>query len=290
MFIVGQPTVAFTPAELSVLTAWLNLGGKVLWAAGDSDYPPGNTYTDIANLLLQTANSKLRIDLCSVEDPIQNCGGAYRVVGNVTADPEGDEIELGIKYGVLYHGPAILAYTLSNGSWAGLETTQPTNVVRVVWTSVHGKIVESSEPIANAHTAGQNGSFVLLAAEFVPVGQTANLIIASGESPYGDYEPTWAPNYKGVPLDGPAFVHNMITWALRVRTVWAGITLQRQLNQQITALQADKTGLQTQVSSLNTQISTLQTEKMNNLYMGLGGGLVAGLVVGFLVAYLMKKK
>ncbi|MEM2996821.1 MAG: hypothetical protein QXK52_04860, partial [Candidatus Bathyarchaeia archaeon] len=41
LLIIGQPTVAFTPDEISALKSWFLEGGKALWVAADSDYGPG---------------------------------------------------------------------------------------------------------------------------------------------------------------------------------------------------------------------------------------------------------
>jgi len=52
-----------------------------------------------------------------------------------------------------------------------------------------------------------------MAAEKIKVGTGENVVIVSGESPYGGYQPmaTWL--YYGIHLDGPRFVRNVILWA-----------------------------------------------------------------------------
>ncbi|MGB9729435.1 MAG: aminotransferase [Thermoprotei archaeon] len=251
MLIIGQATQPLTPDELNALKTWVNSGSKVLWVAGDSDYGPGVTYQDIANLILSSVGSVLRVDLCSVEDPVQNAKASYRVIGNVTPDSGAEAVAGGIKNGVLYHGPGILAYTLPNGTWAPLEKSRPDNVYRIVWTSPNGKIVENNPPAAKAHKAGDSGKFVLLAAEVMKIGNKQSVIIASGESPYGDYEPTWAWVYYGILLDGPRFVTNMINWSLALAT-----TVVTTITQTTTVTSTFTTTVTNTVTSTSTTTAT----------------------------------
>jgi hypothetical protein len=301
LLLIGQPTVAFTPDEISALKSWFMEGGKAVWIAADSDYGPGVGYQDTANALLEALGSRLRLDLCSAEDPVQNAGAAYRVVANVDPDePVRSDILVGISKPVLYHGPGVLAYVKPDGSWGGLEAEKPENVVRIVRTSTNGKVVENSPPAAKAHTAGQSGSLVLNAAEFVRVGDKLGLVIASGESPYGDYEPTWSSVYYGVALDGPTFVTNMINFALKFETYYRIMELQNsisRLNAELTAsksrideLSAKLKTQEDKAKSLEAKVSSLEVERTNNLYMGLGGGVVVGLVIGAAIAYFATRR
>ncbi|MEM0172732.1 MAG: hypothetical protein QXN53_09230 [Thermoproteota archaeon] len=121
ILIIGQPTVAFTPEEINAIKDWFNTGNKVVWIAADSDYGPGPSIQEIANLLLENIGSSLRIDLCAVEDPVQNAKKPYRVVANVEPDPAAEEVKTGVVNPVLYHGPALVAYVAPNGTWKPLE-------------------------------------------------------------------------------------------------------------------------------------------------------------------------
>ncbi len=301
LLIIGQPTVAFTPDEISALKAWFLEGGKAVWVAADSDYGPGVGYQDTANALLEAVGSRLRLDLCSVEDPVQNAKAAYRVVANVDPDePVRSDLLVGISKPVLYHGPGVLAYVKPDGSWAALEAEKPENVVRIVRTSTNGKVVENSPPAAKAHTAGESGSLVLNAAEFVKVGERLGLVIASGESPYGDYEPTWSSVYYGVALDGPTFVTNMINFALKFETYYRIMELQNSISRLSADLKASEgkiaelsSKLKTQeekAKSLEARVTSLEVERTNNLYLGLGGGLVVGLIIGAAIAYFATRR
>ncbi len=301
LLLIGQPTAAFTPDEISALKSWFLEGGKAVWIAADSDYGPGVGYQDTANGLLEALGSRLRLDLCSAEDPVQNAKAPYRVVANVDPDePVRSDLLVGISNPVLYHGPGVLAYVKPDGSWVALEAEKPENVVRIVKTSTNGKIVENSPPAARAHTAGQSGSLVLNAAEFVKVGDKMGLVIASGESPYGDYEPTWSSVYYGVALDGPTFVTNMINFALKFETYYRIMELQNNISKLNAELTASKSKIDELSSKLKTQedkvkilearVSSLEVERTNNLYMGLGGGVVVGLIIGAAIAYFVTRR
>lgn len=281
MLIIGQPTKPFTPDELNALKSWINSGNKILWVASDSDYGPGTTTQDITNAILSFVGSRLRIDLCSVEDPVQNAKASYRVVGNVTPDSGAEAIANGIVNGVLYHGPAILAYEMPNGTWAPLEKFKPDNVYRIVWTSPNGKIVENNPPPAKAHKAGDTGKFVLLATEIMKIGNTQSVVIASGESPYGDYEPTWSWIYYGIPLDGPKFVTNMINWSLKVALTPATITKTETITSTTTVTN----------TVTNTKTETITNTKTETVESMTGWG-VAGLfaIIAIVAIALMLRK
>ncbi|USH00884.1 CGP-CTERM sorting domain-containing protein [Thermococcus argininiproducens] len=223
MLILGQPTSPFQPDEIQAIAEWFKQGGKVLWVAADSDYGSGPQVQDIANAVLeQLGIGHLRIDLASIEDPTSNAGASYRVVGLVQPDegtPDKDMITRNFQYDgkVLYHGPAVVGWVDDNGNWQQLiDGNIPENVYRIVKTSSDGTIVENNDPPAYAYSAGDIGVFTLLAAEIIKFENgKQSVLIVSGESPYGDYTPTWEAKYHGVDLDGPAFVTNMVHWALK---------------------------------------------------------------------------
>jgi hypothetical protein len=221
VLIIGQPSSPFEPDEVQAIAEWFKQGGKVLWVAGDSDYGSGVQVQDVVNSILdQLGVGKLRLDLCSVEDPVSNAGRGYRVVGVANPDentPGRALIVSGFTKGgkVLYHGPGVVAWVDENGNWQQLvDGNVPENVYRIVKTTENGQIVENNDPPAYAYLAGDTGVFTLLAAEVIKFGDKQSVLIVSGESPYGDYEPTWSPKYHGVPLDGPVFVSNILHWAI----------------------------------------------------------------------------
>ncbi len=224
VLILGQPSSPFTPDEIQAIKNWFAQGGKVLWVAADSDYGSGVQAQDVADAVLeQFGYGNLRVDLCSVEDPTSNAGAGYRVVGHVNPDSDTplmsvivNDFQNGGK--VLYHGPGVVAWVDDQGNWHKLNaTSKPPLTYRIVVTSPNGTIVENNDPPANAYLAGDTGVFPLLAAQIVQLNNGKHsLLIVSGESPYGDYEPTWSPLYHGVKLDGPQFVNNLLHWATLV--------------------------------------------------------------------------
>ncbi|ASA77797.1 CGP-CTERM sorting domain-containing protein [Thermococcus sp. 5-4] len=216
--IIGQPSQPFSNDEIKALEDWWNQGGKILWIAADSDYGDGKDRIDYADSVLDALGVHLRVDQCSVEDATSNAGAGYRVVGLVNPEantPNKDMLTKDLKNGgkVLFHGPGVVAYVDDNGNWkpipggGGIE-----NVYVIVTSSGDGQIVENTDPAAQAYTAGSTGQFPLMAVEVFP--DKKNVLIVSGETPYGGYEPMWSPTYHGVDLDGPQFVTNFIHWAI----------------------------------------------------------------------------
>jgi len=62
------------------------------------------------------------------------------------------------------------------------------------------------------------------------------------------------------------------------------------LEEQVNSLTSQVNSLNNQIDSLNSQIKSLQSQVANNLYMGLGAGIVIGLIVGIGIGLLMFKK
>jgi ABC-type Fe3+ transport system substrate-binding protein/tetrahydromethanopterin S-methyltransferase subunit B len=57
----------------------------------------------------------------------------------------------------------------------------------------------------------------------------------------------------------------------------------------IVKLEAQIDDLEADIDDLNTDLDTLQKRANNNLYLGMGGGLIVGLIIGALVVYMMRK-
>ncbi|WP_297509755.1 CGP-CTERM sorting domain-containing protein [Thermococcus sp.] len=225
ILIIGQPSSPFYPDEVQAIKQWLAEGGHVLWVAGDSDYGNGvKTQQFVDSLLDQLGITNLRVDLCSVEDPVSNAGGkSYRVVAIVKPSPdtpEKDMITKGFKNGgkILAHGPGVVAWVDDNGNWHPLnDSSRPKNAYIIVRTTKNGQIVENNAPAANAYQAGDQGEFPIVAVQIVSEeGKKPNVIIVSGETPIGGYEPMWVSKYYDVPLDGPTFITNFLHWSLEM--------------------------------------------------------------------------
>ncbi len=228
ILIIGQPTSPLYPDEIEAIKKWLLDGGHVLWIAGDSDYGSGaKAQQFVDNVLDQLNITNLRVDLASVEDPISNAGGKpYRVVAY--ADPSKDTpkreiLVQGFKHNgaVLEHGPGVIAWVDGkdgSGDWHPLnDTSRPKMAYILVHSNSSSDIVENNAPAANAYQAGDKGKFPIVAAQIIELeGKKPDVVIVSGETPIGGYEPMWSSVYYDVPLDGPAVVSNIFKWSVEI--------------------------------------------------------------------------
>jgi len=220
VLILGQPTTGFSPDEMSAIQEWLSQGNKVLWVAGDSDYPPGPVSQEACNDLLEFIGAKLRLEFVSVGDNVNNAGEYYRVLTRVMPDDVPELYTVIIAYNInkpiLMHGPTAVIWVDENGGYHDPVNETFDGLIRIVWSYDTSYIYESSDPLAllyNQLFYGEgtgNHTFVMVAAEHWK--DYNDIIVVSGESPYGAYEPMWASEYHGVKLDGPTFITNMIRW------------------------------------------------------------------------------
>ncbi len=230
ILILGQPTVSFSVDEMDAIYNWLMSGNKTLWVAGDSDYGSGNETQKIVNNLLEYIGAKLRVEYASVYDDYHNCGRFYRVLFQVNPDnvPElhTEIISENITRPILGHGPAPVIWVDENGTAHDIVNETFPGLVRIAWSYDTAYIGDNNPPpplVYDPFAYGQgsgNHTFVFIAAEYW--ADYNDIIVVSGESPYGDYEPTWSPEYHGVELDGPQFVTNMIKWFITVETMTTG--------------------------------------------------------------------
>jgi uncharacterized protein YoxC len=268
MIIIGQPTAEFTPDEINAIKDWWtsdHLGRRAIWFAGDSDYPAQGGNLEIAmnanNAVLEALGAKLRHDYVSVEDPESNAGKPYRVVGLIQPDEPVAFLAYGAQK-VLMHGPGAVAWVDKNGNWHSLTKEKPDNVYRIVWTTDKARIVEHQPKgpgapgsLGMAYHVGDTGRFVMLAAEVV---NNKDVIIVSGESPYGDYQPMVTYSYYGIPLDGPRFIRNMLLWATGLMGELKSVELINKQVEQATSKVDQK------ISSVESKISDLD-KKVNNI-------------------------
>ncbi len=236
MLIIGQPVSEITGQEKEAILNWLQSEGrKVLWCATDSDYPAqgGNLESaqrfcnDLLDYLYENGvKVHLRSDYVSIEDPESNAGRSYRVIAFVKPPARlgADILALGAEK-VLMHGPGAVAWVDDNGEWHKVtDPNTPETIVPIIVTTDKARVVEHQpknpgEPgfFGRAHTVGETGSFVLLAAELVKVGEGDKahgvIFIVSGESPYYGYQSMLTYQYHGRLLDGPRFFRNLVLWS-----------------------------------------------------------------------------
>ncbi len=224
ILLIGQPTQPFTADEIIAIVQWFNSGNKAVWIAADSDYGTmGPVSQEIANVLLEAIGTKLRVDLGSLYDNVHNAGGAYyrvllRVMPDKVFELYTDIISEGITKPVLGHGPGLLVWVDESGAYHDPAKKTFPGLVRIVWSYETAYFAENNPPYSHVYDSliDRDRAFVFLAAEYMR--GLNNIVVASGESPYGDYEPTWSSRYYGVDLDGPLFVTNMIKWFVKVLT------------------------------------------------------------------------
>jgi outer membrane murein-binding lipoprotein Lpp len=272
VIILGQPPKSLTDAELAALKKWFETGGKVLWCAADSDYPAqGSEESQVAcDDIAEYLGAHIRVDFVSVEDSQYNAGAGYRVIGVVNPPPQLGFLGF-MAQRVLFHGPGAIAVVLPDGRW--VPATSPevqkyyNNIYVVVRTTENGVIVESRTSADNkgrdgkAHTAGDRGVFALMAVEFMPSG---SVLILSGETPYGGYEPGVAPVYYGVRLDGPRFFRNLMLWATgnyrELTTMIQQTQAVSQLAADVQTVKNDVAGVKSDVAALKNNVAALQSD------------------------------
>jgi hypothetical protein len=117
-----QPDDNYTVAELADIAAWFELGDKMMWVSGDSDY--GGFFNPWAgNGILEAIGSIARLDGTSISDSTNNDGASYRPAAteigygdplyDVVADLITTDSDTGLQIpaGVIFHGPcAVIAY------------------------------------------------------------------------------------------------------------------------------------------------------------------------------------
>jgi hypothetical protein len=272
VIILGQPSRPLTEAELAALKKWFETGGKVLWCAADSDYPAqGSEESQVAcNDIAEYLGARIRLDYVSVEDSQHNAERGYRVIGVVDPPPQLGFLGF-MAQRVLFHGPGVVAVVLPDGKW--VPATSPevqkhyNNIYVVVRTTENGVILEHRASADNkgrdgkAHTAGDRGVFALMAVEFMPSG---SVLILSGETPYGGYEPGVVPVYFRVPLEGPRFFRNLMLWATgnyrELTTMIQQTQAMSQLAADVQTVKNDVAGVKSDVAALKNNVAALQSD------------------------------
>ncbi|MEB3772731.1 MAG: GldG family protein [Desulfurococcales archaeon] len=340
IIVLGQPTTYLTPEELDALANWLATGHKVLWIAGDSDYGSGNVTQAAVNTVAEYVGSHLRVDEGAIYDNEHNAQRFYRVLAQVYPDKPAAPVAEGITNPILAHGPDSVVYVYDNGTVDLLACpTAPQNVIRIarfyptayladnnpppplaIDEILAAGVAPGSDATAETVTGCTNANYTFIAAEIIPEGnQKASMVIVSGESPYGDYEPTFAPSYYGVTLDGPKFIYNIFKWAYNyiesyqppqvvtqtvtktqtvteMKTVTQTVTVTGQPVTVTSTVSSVKTTTKTQTvtttsvtttTSISKSVSTTTVEKSNT------GAVIGASIIVFIAivaaAYILKK-
>ncbi len=302
MVIIGQPQSPLKPEEVTALATWIKSTSdkvplRVLWIATDSDYPAQGSEQaqETGNILLEAIGARVRFDYVSIEDTVSNAGGAgYRVVAIVNPDPEVAVLGYAAEK-VLFHGPGPIAWVDDNGNWHKLtKDDKPDNVYIVATTTENSLVKENQGPPqgreGNIYTPKDSGTVItLMAIEKIPVDGAENIVIVSGETPYGGYQPGVSWKYYDKVLDGPRFFRNVVLWS----TEYMG-----ELKEYASIASTIKT-VESSVETVNTQIQDVSTQvesvvsaisAVNSYAMGgLGLGVLA-LIIALVAVVLASKK
>jgi hypothetical protein len=210
-------TNGFSAAEVDAVAAWFNAGNKFLWVGSDSDYSGYAYINNNASLILDAVGSHVYPEAISISDAHSNCNASYRVVANGTStDAFVADVVDGVDQ-VLMHGPTSLYGSTSGAEGAdvvALETTAIDDVYPLLYYGASATIGDSDlvPPLANAD--GDSGEFVAVTLEINAGTAGTGVIVVSGASPYGDYQPMFTNEYYTVPLQGEVFVEQTIDFGM----------------------------------------------------------------------------
>jgi len=210
----------YLAAEVTAISEWFNSGDKFMWIGYDSDYTSapdaGQWNNDNMTMILEAVGSHIYGEPSAIEDPVSNCASAYRAVANTTLDnPDLIVFADGVS-NVLMHGPTLLygADGDSTTNPVALETTDVDDVYPILMYGANATIVESDLTDPLAHSIGDEGNFVAVALENNAGADESGILVVSGASPYGGYQPMYSSEYKNVTLDGYNLVLNAIEFGV----------------------------------------------------------------------------
>lgn len=292
ILLIGQPEALIKAEEVEALKTWFSRPNKALWIAADSDYPAQGSEKaqQFMNTVLEALGSSIRIDYVSVEDYKENAGGqAYRVTGLVDPSPEVSFLKSGLNYGkVLFHGPGGL-FVLVQGKPVNpvkQPELKPKNVYVVARSSENSKVVENQPPEKGGLGAMfydplddrvNTGPFPLMLIEVFPDNR---VIIASSETMYGGYTPMTVTEYYRVPLDGPQFISNLLSYMYSIVTQPVRVTETKTLTE---------TKTETMVTT-KIETTTTTVEKPVGVSTSVAALIaVIALVVGLAISFLIRR-
>jgi hypothetical protein len=210
-------TNGFTAAEITAVSDWFNEGNKFLWVGSDSDFSGYAYINNNASLILDAVGSHVYPEAISISDAYSNCNASYRVVANGTStDPFVASIVDGVD-GVLMHGPTSLYGSTSGAEGTdvvALENTTIENVYPLMYYGASATITDSDLVPPLAHNDGESGKFVATTIEINAGEDGTGVIVVSGASPYGDYQPMTTNEYYGVAMTGMTFVTQVIGFGM----------------------------------------------------------------------------
>jgi len=280
-------TMVYSDDELADVKAWFDKGEKTLWVTADSDYGTDSLRQGSGNTALEYLGSSLRFEASSVEDPVSNGGAPYRVLAvSDNVDPEFAHLVSGVERG-LFHGPGIVIGYVG-GEYVALETDAPDGVYIIMTTTEVGMVADSTEPVPEVHEAGAEGSFPVMAMEVDY--DSGNILIASGEAPFGQYMGLYKPEMLRAdrygadanPQQGGRLFENIVDYV----TQYGGMLIDS-VNE-ISGLESEVSGLEGDVAGLEADLAAAQSSA-SSWQMYAIAALILGAVVGFFVGPMLKK-
>lgn len=221
---ISQPENNFTSDEKQLIKEWLDLGDKLLFISGDSDY--GGYYDPLsANGLLDHLGTHIRIDSTSVLDSVSNDGASYRVAAiDYGMSPTASILKDGCDAGIIMHGPcAVLGYI--GADYIDLRTSSLPNVEILL--SYSENATSDDTDVSNIDTDlyahndsmhGINGNYPAVVYEEMSTtsGNDSHVIVA-GETIFADYKEmyeqlTETGYYNGGIHYGQKFVNNIVNY------------------------------------------------------------------------------
>jgi hypothetical protein len=210
-------TNGFTGAEVTAISTWFNAGHKFLWVGSDSDYAGYAYINGNSSMILDAVGSHVYPEAISISDAYSNCNSSYRVVANSTStNPFVADIVDGVD-AVLMHGPTSLYGSTSGAEGTtvvALENTTIPNVYPLLYYGASATITDSDLVPPLAHHDGESGKFVAMTIEINAGTDGTGVIVVSGASCYGDYQPMTTQEYYTVPLNGYKLVYQTFAFGI----------------------------------------------------------------------------
>ncbi|MGY5878683.1 MAG: hypothetical protein RTV31_00475 [Candidatus Thorarchaeota archaeon] len=210
----------FTAAELTAVDDWFNGGTKFLWVGTDSDYSGFDYINRNATAMLEVAGSHVYPEPTQVYDDYSNCGANYRVLANRTSEDSFVSPMVEGVTNVLMHGPTLLYGSNSTNPGYGidpvaLESTTIDEVYPLLYYGESAVIRDNDFILPLAHSDGASGSFVCATMETHTGATDSGIVVVSGSSPYGAYQPMSTSYYYDRSLEGDRFVRQVIDFGMK---------------------------------------------------------------------------
>ncbi|MGD2201529.1 MAG: TIGR04279 domain-containing protein [Candidatus Bathyarchaeota archaeon] len=266
IMVMSDAWLEYTEAELRTIKNWYDEGGKSIWVASDSDFGSDALRQHEANIVLEYIGSSLRIESASTEDPVSNGYAPYRVLGvSDHVAPEFQFLVSGVDR-ALFHGPGtIIGY--KDGHYVALEDGELENAYVIMTTSIYGVVLDRTDPAPEVHQAGEKGPYPVMAIEIDD--EKSNVIIATGDAPFGHYIGMYKPELKKPerynpdvnPQQGSRLFENIVDYV----TQYSGLLIEstkaiQNKDAEISILQEEVSRLQIEIEPLETTIPRLRNE------------------------------